>query len=174
MNRITFLALLLLLAPFPSLATPRSTKPVAILNIVDGDTIRVRIEGDSELVRLIGIDAPESHRSEKAERQASEQHIRIETIYRLGERATQAVRTMVDIRNPVTLEFDVQPRDKYGRLLAYVFLPDGTFLNEKILSLGYAKLLTIPPNVKYRDRLRSAFETGRLARRGLWSMDGFR
>ena len=51
----------------------------------------------------------------------------------------------------VKLELDVQPRDKYGRLLAYVYLSDGTMLNALLVQEGYAQVMTIPPNVKYQD-----------------------
>jgi micrococcal nuclease len=80
---------------------------------------------------------------------------------------------MVAVGSRITVEFDVERRDHYGRLLGYVYLPDGSMLNEKILSMGYGKLLTVPPNVRYLTRLQAAYADGRTARRGLWSMEGF-
>jgi len=68
----------------------------------------------------------------------------------------------------VRLEFDVERRDRYGRLLAYVFLEDGRFVNAELLKEGYAQLLTIPPNVKYVDLFVGLQRQAREAKRGLW------
>jgi len=68
----------------------------------------------------------------------------------------------------VRLEFDVQQKDRYGRLLAYVYLPDGRMLNEVLLEEGYAALLTVPPNVKYAERLRKAQKRAVEEGKGLW------
>lgn len=72
----------------------------------------------------------------------------------------------------VRLEFDMQPRDRYGRLLAYVWLPDGRMLNEVLLEEGYAMLLTVPPTVKYVERLRKALRRAVEEEKGLWSRGG--
>ncbi len=68
-------------------------------------------------------------------------------------------------RTTVHLEFDVQQRDRYGRLLAYVYLKDGTFANAWLVEQGYAQVMTVPPNVKYQDLF---LKLQREARRGLW------
>ena len=68
----------------------------------------------------------------------------------------------------IRIEFDVQKKDKYGRLLAYVYLPNGTMLNEEIVKAGYANLMTVPPNVKYQERLLKAYREARENGRGLW------
>jgi micrococcal nuclease len=68
----------------------------------------------------------------------------------------------------VYLEYDEVKEDKYGRTLAYLFLADGTFFNEKLLEEGYARLLLIPPNLKYSDVLREAEESARAAGWGIW------
>jgi micrococcal nuclease len=67
----------------------------------------------------------------------------------------------------VKMEFDVQRRDKYGRLLAYLYLSDGRMLNEEIVKAGYANLMTIPPNVKYQERFLKAYREARKNKRGL-------
>ncbi len=69
----------------------------------------------------------------------------------------------------VGLEFDVQERDKYGRLLAYVWLGDKLF-NEMLVAEGYAQVATYPPNVKYADRFTAAQKTAREGGKGLWGM----
>ena len=68
----------------------------------------------------------------------------------------------------VKMEFDVEKRDKYSRLLGYVYLSDGKMLNEEIVKAGYANLMTIPPNVKYQDRFLKAYREARENRKGLW------
>jgi micrococcal nuclease len=125
------------------------------------------------LVRLIGIDTPESRLNKRAEKQAERSAVDTDTIMKLGERATGAVREMVPVGSRVRIEFDVEKRDHYGRLLGYVYLPDGRMLNEKILLMGYGKLLTVSPNLRHLELLRKAAAEGRSAQRGLWSMHGF-
>lgn len=66
------------------------------------------------------------------------------------------------------IEFDVRTRDKYGRLLAYLYLPSGKMLNEEIVKAGYAQLMTIPPNLKYQERFSMAYREARENHRGLW------
>ena len=68
----------------------------------------------------------------------------------------------------VRIELDVQARDKYGRLLAYVYLPNGKMLNEEIVKAGYANLMTIPPNVKYQETFLRAYRQTREKKCGLW------
>jgi micrococcal nuclease len=68
------------------------------------------------------------------------------------------------------LDLDVQKIDPYGRLLAYVYLPDGQMFNETLLRQGYAQVATFPPNVKYVDRFLAAQREAREANRGLWGL----
>lgn len=140
-------------APMPATAsTPVSapaikTTPAKVLSVIDGDTIRVNLDGKTESVRLIGIDTPETvHPSAPAEP--------------FGREASAFTERAVDGKT-VWLEFDAQKRDRHGRLLAYVWLKepkdDGQaavragMLNAMILAEGYAQLATFPPNVKYVD-----------------------
>ena len=74
----------------------------------------------------------------------------------------------MDKGDTVQIEFDVQQRDKYRRLLGYVYLADGRMLNEEIIKSGYASLMTYPPNVKYQDRFLKAYRAARSEKRGLW------
>jgi micrococcal nuclease len=73
----------------------------------------------------------------------------------------------------IRLEFDVRERDKYGRLLAYAYLPSGTMINEEMLNRGYAQLLTMPPNVKHVERFKAALKESQKDGRGLWASGGF-
>jgi len=67
----------------------------------------------------------------------------------------------------VRLELDVQPRDRYGRLLAYVWVGD-TMVNAELVRLGYAQVMTVPPNVRYQDLFLKLQREARDAGRGLW------
>ncbi len=63
---------------------------------------------------------------------------------------------------------DVEKRDKYGRLLGYVYLSNGKMLNEEVVKAGYGSLMTHPPNVKYQERFLKAYREARENNRGLW------
>lgn len=145
-----------------------------ILKIIDGDTLLVEYKGKKENVRLIGIDTPESRLNRKALKDAQKGHEHIENIIKSGQEATRFVRSLIKPGDEVHLEFDAQIRDKYGRLLAYVYLPDGRLLNEEILKAGYAQLLTYPPNVKYVDRFLKAYREARENKRGLWRIAAYK
>ncbi len=71
-------------------------------------------------------------------------------VERAGKEASEANRKLVDGKT-VRLEFDVQEQDRYGRLLAYVYLKEGTFVNAWLVENGYAMVMTIPPNVKHQE-----------------------
>lgn len=118
-----------------------------VLSVVDGDTINVVFEGVEEAVRLIGFDTPEEGEPFAAE-------------------ATGCLRRLVG-GTQVRLEFDVQERDQYGRLLAYVWV-GSTMANAELLRQGLATLYTVPPNVKYADLFTSAQNEARAAGRGIW------
>jgi micrococcal nuclease len=137
---------------------------ILVKRAVDGDTLVLE---DGERVRLTGIDTPEMHESNKLHRDASSSGQDITTIKKLGRRSYEFTRQLVEGKR-VSLEFDVERRDRYGRLLAYVSLKDGTFVNAKIVQEGYASLMTYPPNVKYADLFLKLYREARENRRGLW------
>ncbi len=137
---------------------------ILVTRVVDGDTLRLET---GERVRLIGIDTPEMHESAKLERDTRRSRQDKRTIQALGREAYLFTKNLVEGRC-VRLEFDVERQDKYGRLLAYVYLPDETFVNAEIVKQGYAGLLTIPPNVKYSDLFRKLYQEARENNRGLW------
>ncbi len=139
-----------------------------VLKIVDGDTLKVRYKGIEESVRLVGIDTPESRPNKKAKNDAQRSGEDLRTITAMGKEATRYVKSLVKPGDTVRIEFDVQKRDKYGRLLAYVYLPNGTMLNEEIVKAGYANVMTVPPNVKYQERFLKDYREARENRRGLW------
>lgn len=126
-----------------------------VVRVVDGDTIVVNYNGTNEKVRLIGVDTPESvHPNESKNTEEG-----VITSNYTKERLTGKT---------VKLEFDVQERDKYGRLLAYVYL-DGYMYNKELLEKGYAKVATYPPNVKYVEDFTKLQEKAREEKVGLWN-----
>ncbi len=121
---------------------------ILVKRVIDGDTIEL---ADGERVRLIGIDTPEAYYSAKLERDSKRTGRDIETIISMGKKASAITKTLVEGKK-VRLEFDAEKRDRYGRLLAYVYLPDGAMLNAELVKNGYAQVYTFTPNVKYADK----------------------
>jgi micrococcal nuclease len=141
-----------------------------VTKIVDGDTLYCEKPDKNELkIRLIGIDAPESYKTAKAYRDAERSDKSIEKIKEMGDMSKAYISSMIKTGDRVTLELDVQTEDKYGRTLAYIYLPDGSMLNELMVKEGYAKVMTIPPNVKYQERFIEAEKYARENQRGIWS-----
>jgi micrococcal nuclease len=127
-----------------------------VVRVVDGDTIRVRIGDRIERVRYIGIDTPESVKPGTP-------------VQCFAKRASAANAALVSGRR-VRLVADVEHRDRYGRLLAYVYRePDGAFVNARLVRDGFARTLTIPPNVAHAAELARLAARARIAGRGLWS-----
>jgi micrococcal nuclease len=132
---------------------------VRVVRVVDGDTIRVSLDGRSEPVRYIGVDTPESKRPgtpvQCFARRAAAENARLVR----GER--------------LRLVFDVERRDRFGRLLAYVYRArDGVFVNAALVRGGFARTLTVPPNVRFAARFTALAAEARRTGRGLWSACG--
>ncbi|MDR1204985.1 MAG: thermonuclease family protein [Peptococcaceae bacterium] len=128
-----------------------------VTRVVDGDTLVVDVDGTEEHVRLIGVDTPESVHPDK-ERNVPYGAVASDFTKKLAEDKT------------VTLELDVQERDRYGRLLAYVYL-DGVMLNKTLLSEGHATLATYPPNVRYVDEFTELQAEAREKGAGVWAYE---
>ena len=127
-----------------------------VTQVVDGDTLRVRLAGRHETVRLIGIDTPESVRPNTP-------------VQCFGKAAARRLVALLPPGTQVRLERDTELRDRYDRLLAYVFRRrDGIFVNEALARDGFARTLTYPPNEAYVDRFVDAVTDARAAERGLW------
>lgn len=137
---------------------------IYVRRVVDGDTLEL---ASGERVRLIGIDTPEMHQSDKLERDSQKSGQDKRVIRQLGKRSYEFTKKLVEGKR-VSLEFDVEKYDRYKRLLAYVYLKDGTFVNARIVQEGYASLLTIPPNLKYADLFLKLYKEARENKRGLW------
>ena len=140
----------------PRASQDRLPDRAAVRRVIDGDTIEL---SDGRLVRYIGIDTPEVRR-----RRGGQWVVDPEPF---GNAASEANRRLVAGRT-VRLEYEAQTHDRFGRLLAYVYVSD-QLVNEELLRLGYAQLLTIPPNVRYVERFRQVMAEARRSQRGLWS-----
>ena len=123
------------------------------MRVVDGDTIHVQIGDRVEKVRYIGVNAPEVHHPTKGEEPG-------------GREATEVNRRLLS-GGRVHLELDVGERDRYGRLLAYVWVGE-TMVNAELVRLGYAQVMTVPPNVRHQAMFVKLQREAREAGRGLW------
>ena len=150
--RRAHLLVLLLLVLAASSASAGSIEGT-VVRIVDGDTIYVQLADRVEKIRYIGVNSPEIHHPIKGEEPG-------------GRDAAEVNRRLVDGRH-VRLELDVRARDGYGRLLAYVWA-GGTMVNAELVRLGYAQVMTVPPNVRYQDLFIKLQREARDAHRGLW------
>jgi micrococcal nuclease len=130
--------------------------PATVIRAIDGDTIVVSVgAGRIEKVRILGADTPETVDPRKP-------------VQCFGPQASAYTKHRLAPGTRVTLQTDAEVRDKYGRLLVYVYIA-GARYDDELLRLGYARLLIIPPNGKYGRALLSAELEARAAGRGLWS-----
>lgn len=144
---------------------PPDAGAATVVEVVDGDTVRVRFAGrssssPSESVRLIGIDTPETH-GPGGLREC------------FGAEASARLASLLPRGTEVRLERDVEARDRYARLLAYVYRKrDGLFVNLALAKDGFAATLSIPPNVAHAADFTAAAADARDAGRGLWGRCG--
>lgn len=122
-----------------------------VKRVIDGDTIEL---DSGQKVRYIGIDTPETVHPEKS-------------VECFGKEASSKNKSLVEGKK-VRLEKDVSETDKYGRLVRYIYLEDGTFINLFLVKEGYAKSYTYPPDVKYQNEIVKAEQEARENQRGLW------
>jgi micrococcal nuclease len=143
-----------------------------VTHLVDGDTVDVAFltegakigakgkaggKGTTERIRLIGIDTPETKRPNTP-------------VECFGREASSALAALIPVGTPVLVERDVEERDRYGRLLGYVFrASDGLFVNHEMVRAGMATPYTFPPNIAYVDVFAAAGDASRAAAAGLWS-----
>jgi micrococcal nuclease len=149
--------------PGSSPALTESSTPLALtanatmVSVVDGDTIDVNIKGHRERVRLIGIDTPETKKPNTP-------------VQCYGPEATKFTKSLLPSDAPLHLERDVVARDDFGRMLAYVYLAgDGEFINLSIITRGFARPLTIPPNSAHANEFIEAARVAEADNIGLWA-----
>jgi micrococcal nuclease len=134
---------------------PHGSAGAVVTRVVDGDTIGVRLGGRRYTVRYIGIDTPETVKPRAP-------------VQCYGPAASAYNHRLVEGQR-VTLRLDAEPRDRYGRLLAYVYRRrDGLFVNAELVRGGFARTLEIPPNTRHAGELRRLQRAARTAARGLW------
>jgi micrococcal nuclease len=127
-----------------------------VVKVVDGDTVHVRVGGRRETVRYIGVDTPESVKPGSPVQCFAKRASVFNARLVAGER--------------VSMVTDAERRDRYGRLLAYVYrVRDGLFVNAELVRRGYAQPLTIPPNVAHAAGFLRLAAAARRDGRGLWS-----
>lgn len=132
----------------------------AIERVVDGDTVVVDIGDGDETVRLIGIDTPETVKPDTP-------------VECYGPEASALTKELLPEGTRVRLVRDVEPRDAYGRLLAYVYrVDDGLFVNLHLVEVGAATPLTFEPNDTYADRFVAAARAAERTGLGLWGACG--
>jgi micrococcal nuclease len=123
-----------------------------VARVVDGDTIVLR---GGERVRYIGMDTPES--------------VKPGTPVQCFAKAASHENARLVAGRRVRLRYDAERQDRYGRTLAYVYrASDGLFVNAELVRRGYARQLTIPPNVAHEALFRRLVDQAREHRRGLW------
>jgi endonuclease YncB( thermonuclease family) len=136
---------------------PEDAVAAKVQRVSDGDTFVATVKGRRERVRVIGVDTPESVAPNTPDEP-------------FGEEASDFAKHYLD-GETVRLAGDAEPRDRYGRMLAYVWLEDGTFWNALLVAEGYAQQLTIPPNVTYAGLFRRLVNEARRNDRGLWAQE---
>jgi len=124
-----------------------------VKKVIDGDTV---ILADNDRVRYIGINTPEIKNRYKEKEEP------------YGPEAKEFNRTLVEDKW-VKLEFDIEKRDRYGRLLAYVYAGD-KFVNGMLIREGLAKAYPFEPNTKYKQRFRDYEKEAKDGRKGIWSL----
>jgi micrococcal nuclease len=163
MRRLGIFGVAVLSAACSGTAQPASTTPGAltpnavVLYVSDGDTIGVTIDGVEERVRLIGIDTPETKKPDSP-------------VECFGPEASAFTESLLPDGTELYLERDIEARDPYGRLLAYVYrTSDGMFVNLEIITQGFARPLTIAPNSAHANEFVAAARAADAAGTGLWA-----
>jgi micrococcal nuclease len=139
---------------------PRSDGSAVVVRPIDGDTVVVDIDGQEEPVRLIGIDTPESVAPERP-------------VECFGPEAKARTAALLPAGTVVRLERDVEARDRYDRLLAYVIRSeDDVLVNLLLVEEGFAEAIAYPPNLAHQPDLEQAEATARATGKGLWPVCG--
>lgn len=161
------------LARFTKVTPPKAVRVASgsVVSVTDGDTVRIKVDGGkTEKVRIIGVDAPEDTTHHDV----------------FGPQATAFTRKALAGGRHVWLELDAGDRDRYGRLLAYVWLTEPSLavkagypsdgevragmLDAQIASAGLARVMAIEPNTRHRAVLAACVAEAQAARRGIWAL----
>jgi|GEM_PF-6574761 micrococcal nuclease len=127
-----------------------------INKVSDGDTLQINYKGKNYKVRLLDVDTPESVKSGVA-------------VQAFGKEATEFTKEMA-LDKEVTLFFEKDLWDRYGRLLAHVILKNGEYLNALLVRKGYARVQVLSPNTRYREYFNNLLKESILDKVGIWAM----
>lgn len=142
----------------PSITTTQKGDQAIILRVIDGDTITVSLKDSEEKIRLIGVNTPESVDPRRP-------------VECFGKEASRFTKELLPQGSTVYLVADLTQtdRDKYGRLLRYVLLPDGTLMNELIIASGYGHEYTYRTPYEHQTAFKAAEHSAREEQKGLWA-----
>lgn len=130
-----------------------------VTRVVDGDTLKVLLDGEEETIRLLLVDTPETVHPSKPEQP-------------FGKDASNYVKEMLE-NEEIVIEFDKSLYDNYNRYLGYIWF-DGQMVNEMLVAEGLARVAYIyPPNTKYVEQLQEAENVARKNKKNIWSIDGY-
>ena len=133
-------------------AVPDGTVAATIDYVHDGDTLFIMLKGEKEKVRLIGMDTPEVGDDAEC----------------YGDEAREHLRALLPEGTKILVKSDIEKRDQYDRRLFYVFLADGTFVNQELLESGAGELMEFEPNMAYSEELHAAESRAMDAGVGMW------
>ncbi len=128
-----------------------------VVNVIDGDTIVINVDGKNTKIRMIGIDTPESVHSDESKN------------CEFGKTASDYTKNLLTNKR-ISLEYDTDKYDQYGRVLAYVYLGE-TMVNYDLVFNGYAVAKKYEPNTKYADTFTQAQIEAEKSKVGMWSDD---
>jgi len=131
---------------------PEAKSDATVVRVIDGDTLDVRIGLAQERIRLISVDSPEARNPTEC----------------FGPEASRRTAELVPPGTRVGLERDVTEHDRFGRLLRYVYLPDGRLLSAVLIAEGFAEVVFYPPDRRFLSVLRAAEQSAQADGLGLW------
>ena len=142
-----------------TLEEPKDAEEVEFVEHVDGDTAKLRIDGKVETVRFLLMDTPETKHPELGAQP-------------MGKEASEFTRKMLSQADRITLEYDVEKRDKYDRVLAYVYA-DGVNVQEALLKKGLARVGYVYESRRHLDAFREAERSAKEKKLGVWQCPGY-
>jgi micrococcal nuclease len=154
--RILVAVALSLLVSCSSGATTENEVLITVLKVIDGDTVDIDIKGNTERVRLIGVNTPETKHPTKP-------------IECFGPEASAYLTQLLPKGTHVRIERDIEARDRYGRMLLYLYREsDNLFINLDLVSHGYGTPMSIEPNTFHRNDFVHAAALAETTNEGLW------
>lgn len=152
---------LLLLVFLIGCAPTPTEHEVTFVRAVDGDTLVAKVDGKEEYIRLLLVDTPETKHPDKG-------------VQPFGPEASDLMKKTFSPSDSIKIEYGTEKRDKYDRLLAYVYTKDGAMFNKVLLKKGVARVAYVyPPNDKYVEEFRKIESTAKSKEIGIWSIDGY-